>query len=203
METAQVAPQQLAIPQFDLLNNLHEIQRHLPTFKKAPSNAAAPPQQQHPAFQRAPSAEGEAGEGRLQRLCEDHERLINVILQEEEDLLSSHRQHIDDMVDLVKQEMMLLHEVDKPGSDVEEYIASLDAILAHKVELIQVVRGRLTGFNQHLKQEEELSRRFYEEQQQVQKDEEVFADVFDLEEQNDPMLQEDMLLDNLSDPFAA
>ena len=126
-----------------------------------------------------------------------------MILQEEEDLLSSHRQHIDDMVDLVKQEMMLLHEVDKPGSDVEEYIASLDAILAHKVELIQVVRGRLTAFNQHLKQEEELSRRFYEEQQHVQKDEEVFGDVFDLEEQNDPMLHEDMLLDNLSDPFAA
>lgn len=30
------------------------------------------------------------------------------------------------MVELVKQEMMLLHEVDKPGSDVDEYVESLD-----------------------------------------------------------------------------
>jgi len=38
-------------------------------------------------------------------------------LEEEEELIGGHRQHIDDVVDLVKQEMMLLHEVDKPGSD--------------------------------------------------------------------------------------
>ncbi len=32
--------------------------------------------------------------------------------------------------------MMLLHEVDKPGSDVDEYVESLDSILLHKLELI-------------------------------------------------------------------
>lgn len=51
-------------------------------------------------------------------------------------MINGHRQHIDDVVDLVKQEMMLLHEVDKPGSDVEEYVSSLDAILVHKMQLI-------------------------------------------------------------------
>jgi kinesin family protein 2/24 len=30
------------------------------------------------------------------------------------------------MVELVKQEMMLLHNVDKPGSDVDEYVKGLD-----------------------------------------------------------------------------
>lgn len=45
-------------------------------------------------------------------LCQDHEKLIEQILEEEESLISSHRHHIDDVVDLVKQEMMLLHEVD-------------------------------------------------------------------------------------------
>jgi hypothetical protein len=79
------------------------------------------------------------------------------ILEEEETVLSSHKQHIDDLVDLVKQEMMLLHEVDKPGSDVEEYIASLDAILLHKLDLITVMKGKLGKFRQHLKDEEELS----------------------------------------------
>ena len=32
--------------------------------------------------------------------------------------------------------MMLLHDVDKPGSDIEEYLDSLDAILAHKNDII-------------------------------------------------------------------
>lgn len=63
-----------------------------------------------------------------------------MILEEEEDLINSHRQHIDDVVDLVKQEMMLLHDVDKPGSDIEEYVSSLDTLLLHKMEMISVVR---------------------------------------------------------------
>ena len=36
--------------------------------------------------------------------------------------------------------MMLLHDVDKPGSDVDEYTENLDAILAHKIELIANLR---------------------------------------------------------------
>lgn len=40
------------------------------------------------------------------------------------------------MVELVKQEMMFLHEVDKPGSDVDDYVGNLDKILAHKVDII-------------------------------------------------------------------
>ena len=42
-------------------------------------------------------------EEEITNLCENHERLIGIILEEEEDLISSHRQHIDDMVDVVKQ----------------------------------------------------------------------------------------------------
>ena len=73
-------------------------------------------------------------------MCQDHEKLVELILEEEEELINGHRTHIDDVVDLVKQEMMLLHEVDKPGSDIEEYVSSLDAILLHKMELIICVR---------------------------------------------------------------
>lgn len=58
--------------------------------------------------------------------------------------------------------MMLLHEVDKPGSDVDEYVTNLDSILAHKVELISNLRGRLKTFKDHLKEEETLSKKFYE-----------------------------------------
>lgn len=32
--------------------------------------------------------------------------------------------------------MMLLHEVDKPGSDVDEYVNNLDVLLSHKMDVI-------------------------------------------------------------------
>ena len=60
--------------------------------------------------------------------------------------------------------MMLLHEVDKPGSDIEEYVSSLDAILLHKMELISVVRQRLLDFYTHLKTEENLQKLYQTKQ---------------------------------------
>lgn len=66
--------------------------------------------------------------------------------------------------------MMLLHEVDKPGSDIEEYVSSLDAILLHKMELISVVRQRLVDFYTHLKTEENLQKLYQEKQAQMDGD---------------------------------
>ena len=85
--------------------------------------------------------------------------------------------------------MMLLHEVDKPGSDVDEYVDSLDAILAHKMEIISLLRGRLHNFKDHLKEEELLSKKFYEQRAEV-------LDVFDLNEREGGN-NDDQLLDNL------
>ena len=39
----------------------------------------------------------------FQKLSNEHEKLINNILQEEEDFIQVHKYHIDDVVDLVKQ----------------------------------------------------------------------------------------------------
>ena len=39
----------------------------------------------------------------LQQMSDKHEQLIGIILTEEENVISSHRQHIDDMFYLVKQ----------------------------------------------------------------------------------------------------
>jgi len=36
--------------------------------------------------------------------------------------------------------MVLLNEVDKPGSDVEEYVNNLDQMLLKKMEMIQAMR---------------------------------------------------------------
>jgi len=59
----------------------------------------------------------------------EHEGLVNQILTEEESLLKSHRQHIDDNVELFKGQMQMLNDVDKPGSDVESYTHNLEGVL--------------------------------------------------------------------------
>lgn len=62
----------------------------------------------------------------IDELKEKHEAMVNIILSEEEELLTLHWKHINDNVELVKRQMSILNEVDKPGSDVDEYIYSLD-----------------------------------------------------------------------------
>ena len=86
--------------------------------------------------------------------------------------------------------MVLLNEVDKPGSDVDEYVYSLDAILAHKMEIISLLRGRLFNFRDHLKTEEMLSKKFYEERGEV-------FDNLDLDDKEFEQKGEMRLLDNL------
>ncbi|CAD8088664.1 unnamed protein product [Paramecium primaurelia] len=66
-----------------------------------------------------------------------YEQLISVILEEEENLISTHRSHIDQMVEVVKQEMMLLCNIDQPGSDVVEYVKGFEQIFSTKIEEIQ------------------------------------------------------------------
>lgn len=84
--------------------------------------------------------------------------------------------------------MMLLHEVDKPGSDVDNYVDNLDSLLGNKINLIQTLRKKLQVFKQHLAEEEALSKKFYEKKNEV-------MDIFDLKnEQNGNDMQ---LLDNL------
>ena len=52
----------------------------------------------------------------------DHNVLINKILNEEEDLIEKHKQHVNEIINVEKEEMRLIAEVDRSGSDVEEYV---------------------------------------------------------------------------------
>jgi len=92
-----------------------------------------------------------------EQLCKDHERVIESILEEEEKIIKTHRKHIDEQVGAVKDEMTLLNEVDKPGSDVESYIVSLDTVLQRKMKLIEGLRGQLINFYKQLKTEDQMS----------------------------------------------
>jgi len=96
----------------------------------------------------------------LDELARRHDRIIGVILTEEEELINMHREHVDFMVELLKEEMIHLDGVDRPGSDVDAYVASLEGILAKKADHIAKIQRHVTVFKAHLSEEDSLSRQF-------------------------------------------
>ena len=91
------------------------------------------------------------------QLSSIHEKLINNILKEEDIFISDHKAHIDSMVESIKDEMKFLHEVDKPGSDIEEYTSNLDKLLINEINKITQLRKKLNKFRIMLKDEETLA----------------------------------------------
>ena len=99
--------------------------------------------------------------------------------------------------------MVILHEVDKPGSNIEAYISKLDNMLLHNINIASSIRKQLKTFESHLKEEEELSQKFYEQQDQEMEQnngdelyEEQRYDNGDYQEHN---LHDDEFMDDLYD----
>lgn len=80
------------------------------------------------------------------------------LIQEEEVFVSHHRLQIDEMVKLIKEEMALLAEVEKPGASMDNYVATLSRVLERKMDVIKKLHKRLNVFKDGLDQEEKLSR---------------------------------------------
>ena len=51
----------------------------------------------------------------------------------------------------------MLAEVDQPGSAIDQYVDTLEAMLGQKAESIRVLQGRLERFKAKLRQEEVMS----------------------------------------------
>jgi len=66
------------------------------------------------------------------------------------------------MVELIKEEMVHLNHVDRPGSDVDAYVMGLENILQMKTQYIDTIKNKVKRFQDHLKEEDELSKRFQE-----------------------------------------
>ena len=99
-----------------------------------------------------------------QQISNLHGDLINTILKEEDNFITEHKKHIDDMVNSIKNEMNYLHEVDKPGSNIDEYTSNLDKLLSREIETITNLKSRLNKFRIMLKDENALANLFEDEQ---------------------------------------
>ena len=100
----------------------------------------------------------QAEEPRSERdLLFEHDRLIGLILAEEEELISSHREQLQESVALLNEEMAQVNLIDQPGSDVDKYVKYMDSNLARKEKQIFLMRAKLNLFKEHLNEEESLS----------------------------------------------
>jgi len=96
----------------------------------------------------------------LQKYTNEHEKLINNILTEEDNLKKEHKEHIDEMVETIKEEVNGLNNVDKLGSDIKVYAETLNSILINQMYKIQKLQKKLFNFQNMLKDEEVLFSKF-------------------------------------------
>ncbi|CAL5346942.1 unnamed protein product [Camellia sinensis] len=84
---------------------------------------------------------------------------INEILEEEEALIAAHRKEIEDTMEIVREEMKLLAEVDQPGSLIDNYVTRLSFVLSRKAAGLVSLQARLARFQHRLKEQEILCRK--------------------------------------------
>ncbi|XP_076909271.1 kinesin-like protein KIN-13A [Bidens hawaiensis] len=84
---------------------------------------------------------------------------VNELLEEEEALIAAHRKEIEDTMEIVREEMKLLAEVEKPGSLIDNYVTQLSFVLSRKAASLVSLQARLARFQHRLKAQEILSRK--------------------------------------------
>ncbi|GJN36003.1 hypothetical protein PR202_gb24826 [Eleusine coracana subsp. coracana] len=110
--------------------------------------------------QRPPSASASQASSRQsekESSCDDVE--IDAILEEEEALIAAHRKEIENTMEIVREEMNLLAEVDQPGSLIDNYVTQLSFLLSRKAAGLVSLQARLARFQHRLKEQEILSRK--------------------------------------------
>uniref|UniRef100_A0A3B6GV45 Kinesin-like protein n=1 Tax=Triticum aestivum TaxID=4565 RepID=A0A3B6GV45_WHEAT len=107
--------------------------------------------------QRPPSTSASQVSSRQSEKESSCDEEINAILEEEEALIAAHRKEIENTMEIVREEMNLLADVDQPGSLIDNYVAQLNFLLSRKASGLVSLQARLARFQQRLKEEEILS----------------------------------------------
>ncbi|CAD8078428.1 unnamed protein product [Paramecium primaurelia] len=106
--------------------------------------------------------EQEIQEQRNQLLSQQHEELVSKVLQEEDEIIVFHRDHIDVMVEICKSDMILLNSLDQNQVAVADYMVKLKQNLQVKQQAINDFINKLGQYEQLLEQEAELNEQLKE-----------------------------------------
>lgn len=114
-----------------------------------------------------------------QELVQQHDGIVQEILEKEEQLVNSHSHSIHEMSELVNYEKILLNNVKMTDSDMTDYLTNLEKVLDYKENTIKDLKSRIFGIKQSLTEEKKISMKLSQSKPEL--------DVFDL--QNDDFFE--------------
>ena len=86
--------------------------------------------------------DGEDGEDEG-NLSKQHEELVSTIFSEQEALVACHREQIHAMMNLVKDEMAALDDIETPGGNIDAYVKRLETIIEDKRAVLATLSERV------------------------------------------------------------
>ncbi|XP_076904085.1 kinesin-like protein KIN-13B [Bidens hawaiensis] len=82
---------------------------------------------------------------------------LTALLEEEENLVHAHRKQVEETMNIVREEINLLVELDQPGNLLDDYIKKLNTLISQKADVIQKLQTQLRNFKKHLEEYNVLS----------------------------------------------
>ncbi|MEW5307527.1 MAG: hypothetical protein WDW36_009916 [Sanguina aurantia] len=116
------------------------------------------PRRSNPASELPPPSASRLSTGGDDELVVRHDELMDSILMEEEALVTFHRGRLEEDMEMLRQEMGILGDVDQPGSQIDFYVERMNALLSVKLANVKEMQARLDAFQQKLREEDMLSK---------------------------------------------
>ena len=97
----------------------------------------------------------------------EHSRMVQSMMAEEDSVINSHRQLVDQLTNILRQEVNVLHGLDE-DTTIEDYCSQVDSLLNQKKQAIDAFRRQFDTFREHLDRESKFYQRYgnYAQQQQ-------------------------------------
>ncbi|XP_072047867.1 kinesin-like protein KIF2A isoform X2 [Amphiura filiformis] len=84
--------------------------------------------------------------------------VMNQLQEMEEQVVDDHRHCLEESKQLIAEEERLMEMTDEVDYDVEEYVTRLDDILGRKIEMLSMLRDKVSNFRGQLQEEEKASK---------------------------------------------
>ena len=99
---------------------------------------------------------------------------------------------INETIELTKKEMHLRNEADKIGSNIEDYLTSLDVLLEQKASSIQVLRGKIAQIKGYLRESKRIEEQYAHLEKQLYQTELHQHELY--QQQEESLLEDDEVL---------
>lgn len=91
-------------------------------------------------------------------ICALHQRLINDIIQNEDECLQAHHLCLDDSMATMKEEFAAINTLEGPDSSIDTYVKTVEPLLQRRLQSLLAFTERIARLKRLLEEEEAVSR---------------------------------------------